>query len=75
MIKDKYDLLKYLVAFMSSDTHRFKDPEHRITQMIGGRKESEYLSELKADGLINVYIGEIEVLDAGINLIIKLNDI
>ena len=43
--------------------------------MIGGRKESEYLSELKADGLINVYIGEIEVLDAGINLIIKLNDI
>lgn len=75
MIKDKYDLLKYLIAFMSSDTRRFNDPKYKLTQMIGPHKLSEYLTDLKDEGLINVYIGnEIEILDAGINLAIKLNN-
>jgi predicted transcriptional regulator len=75
MIKDRYDLLKYLVAFMSSKTRRFKDPEHKLTQMIGPHKLSEYLTDLKNEGLINVYIGsEIEILDAGIDFAIQLNN-
>lgn len=75
MIKDKYDLLKYLIAFMASDTRRFKDSDHKLNQMIGPRKLSEYLTDLKNEGLINVYIGsEIEILDAGIDFAIQLNN-
>lgn len=72
LIKDKYDLLKYLFAHMSTDTHRYRSEGSKLTQMIGGNKESQYISELRDEGFIDVYIGEIFLRDKAIDFLINL---
>ncbi|MFQ9672895.1 MAG: hypothetical protein ACLRZT_06035 [Clostridium paraputrificum] len=75
MIKNRYDLLKYLIAFMSKDTHRFDDSDRKLSKIIDVYKLSEYLTDLKNEGFINVYIGgEIQILDAGIDFILNSNN-
>ncbi len=76
MINNKYDLLKFLIANMDAKTQRFNDTDLKLLNMLGGEKLSEYLTELKTEEFIKVYLNsEILINVKAIEFIRKLYNI
>lgn len=55
-ISNKYDLLQYFVEHMDSN-NRYHDAEQNLLKLLNPYDQSQYLSELKNEGFINVYLG------------------
>lgn len=73
MINNRYDLLKYLFVHMSKKTQRYTDIDMKLSELVGVEKLSRYLTDLKNEGLIEVYIGgEIYIKDTAINFLSQL---
>ncbi len=73
MINNRYDLLKYLFVHMSKKTQRYTDIDMKLSELVGVEKLSCYLTDLKNEGLIEVYIGgEIYIKDTAINFLSQL---
>ncbi|TAN66813.1 hypothetical protein WS9_009545 [Paraclostridium sordellii 8483] len=75
MINNKYDFLKYLIAHMSKDTYQFVDNDNKLLKVVDAYKQQEYLEDLQSDGLIQIYIGYIQVNPESILFIKNLYNI
>ena|GEM_PF-5984867 len=72
-INSKYELLKFLVVHANPKTLRFKDDKHLLDDLLDGQTQSDYTTELKNEGFINVYLGrDFEILPKAISFLNQL---
>ena len=70
-IKDKYDLLRFIIKHMDKDKREYTIDAAKISEMVKGEDFAQYLTELKAEGCIEVWLGGHIDIHAKADLVLK----